>query len=185
MKFGVVAESATKSDDGNRIEEAIEFRVVTWEGDEIEIELEPQNVPDQERQEKTGPICNRAKQNHMAENDDEQWNENEDDQENNSSVLNTLLMSPDFFEDQERELQYILAPGQGRSPVSVFKDKYSEELAYPNIYCGQSRLDNKLRKVPVYHSEICKSQLRHQNRRAGQDPDNPFFKGKSCRWRWC
>ena len=180
MGFVTVTESATKNDDGNGIEGVIEFRVITGEGDEIEIELEPQNVPGQERQEKNGPISDREKQDHifMAENDDEQWSENEDDQENNSGVLDTLLTSPDFLEDEERELQYVLAPGQGRTPVSVFKDKYSEELAYPNIYCGQSRLNNKLRKVPVYYSEICKSELRHQDRRVAQDADNLFFKTK-------
>ena len=178
LEFGAVAEPATKSDDGNEIEGVIEFRVIPGEGDEIEIELEPQNVPDKERQEKPGPISDREKQDHTGENDEEQWSENEDDQENSSGVLDTLLTSPDFLEDEERELQYVLAPGQGRTPVSVFKDKYSEELAYPNIYCGQSRLDNKLRKVPVYYSEICKSELRHQDRRVAQDPDNLFFKTK-------
>ena len=175
-EFGAATESATKSDDRNETEGVIEFRVISGEGGEIEIELEPQNIPDKDRQEKTGP--NREEQDHVAENDDGEWSENEDDQENNSGVLDTLLTSPDFLEDEERELQYILAPGQGRTPVSVFKDKYSEELAYPNIYCGQSRLDNKLRKVPVYYSEICKSELRHQDRRVAQDPDNLFFKTK-------
>ena len=178
MEFGAAAESATKSEDGNGIEGVIEFRVITGEGDEIEIELEPQNDPNKKRQESTGSISDREKQDHMAENDDEQWSENEDDQENNSGVFDTLLTSPDFLEDEERELQYVLAPGQGNTPISVFKDKYSEELAYPNIYCGQSRQDNKLRKVPVYYSEICKSELRHQDRRAAQDPDNLFFKTK-------
>ena len=114
----------------------------------------------------------------MTENDDEQWSENEDDQENYSGVLDTMLTSPDFLEDEERDLQNILAPGQGRIPVSVFKDKYSEELAYPNIYCGQNRPDKKLRKVPVCYSEICKSELRHHNRRVAQDSDNLFFKTK-------
>ena len=71
----------------------------------------------------TRPISDGEKQDHMEENDDEQWSENEDDQENNSGGLDTLLTSPDFLEDQEWELQYILAPGQGRTPVSVFKDK--------------------------------------------------------------
>ena len=155
VEFGAATESATKNDDRNETEGVIEFRVISGEGGEIEIELEPQNIPDKDRQEKTGP--NREEQDHIAENYDGEWSENEDDQENNSGVLDTLLTSPDFLEDEERELQYILAPGQGRTPVSVFKDKYSEELAYPNIYCGQSRLDNKLRKVPVYYSEICKT----------------------------
>ena len=79
MEFGVAAGSASKSDDGDGIEGVIEFRVITGEGDEIEIELEPQNVSDQERQEKTEPISDREKQDHMAENDDEQWSENDDD----------------------------------------------------------------------------------------------------------
>ena len=114
----------------------------------------------------------------MTENDDEDWSENEDDQENRSGVLGTMLTAPDCLDDEERELQYLLAPGQGITPVCVFKDKYAEKLAYPNIYCGQSRPDNKLRKVPVYHSEICKSELRHQDRRDAQDPDNPLFKTK-------
>ena len=115
----------------------------------------------------------------MAENDDELWSENEDDNdENHSGVLDTMLTAPDFLEDEESELRYILAPGQGRTPVSVFKNEYSKELAYPNVYCGQSRLDNKSRKVPLYYSEICKSELRHQDRRVAQDPDNDFFKTK-------
>ena len=177
MEFGAVAEPATKSDDGNEIEGVIEFRVITG-GHELEIELEPQNVPDQERQEKPGRISDGEKQDHRGENGEEQWNENEDDQENSGGVWDTLLTSPDFLEDEERELQYVLAPGQGRTPVSIFKDMYWEELAYPNIYCGQSRLDNKLRKVPVYYSVICKSELRHQNMRVAQDPDNLFFKTK-------
>ena len=168
---GAVADVAAISDDENEIRGVIKFGVIIGDGDEIEIELEPRNVRDQESRE-------RKKQDKMTENDDEEWSENEDDQENNNGVLDTMLTSPDFLEDEERELQYILAPGQGRTPVSVFKDKYSEELAYPNIYCGQSRPDNKLRKVPVYYSEICKSELRHHDRRAAQDPDNLFFKTK-------
>ena len=176
---GVVPGSSAKIDDENEIEGLMEFRVIMGEGNDIEIELEPQNIcAAQESQERMGPISERKKQGQVAENDDEQWSENEDDQENYSGVLDTMLMSPDFIEDGERELQYVLAPGQGRTPVSVFKDKYSEELAYPNIYCGQSRPDNKLRKVPVYYSEICKSELRHQDRRVAQDPDNLFFKTK-------
>ena len=157
----------------------IEFGV-TIRGGEIEIDLEPENVhTTHECQQKEGPISKTGKQDQIAENDDEIWSENEDDNdENHSGVLDTMLTSPDFLEDEERELQYILAPGQGRTPVSVFKDKYSEELAYPNIYCGQSRLDSKSRKVPVYYSEICKSELRHQDRRVAQDPDNLFFKTK-------
>ena len=161
-----------REDESDNREGQMDFGV-TIRGDEIEIDLEPQNVHQKETQN-----SEREKQNHITENDDEQWSDNEDDQENYSGVLDIMLTSPDFLEDEERDLQYILAPGQGRTPVSVFKDKYSEELAYPNIYCGQNRPDNKVRKVPVYYSEICKSELRHQDRRVAQDPDNIFFKTK-------
>ena len=166
-----------ESDKYNR-ERKVEFGV-TFIGDGIEINLEPQNVHQtHESQQKKASVSEREKQDQIGENDDDQWSENEGDQENDSGVLDTMLTSPDFLEDEERELQYILAPGPGRTPVSVFKDKYSEELAYPNIYCGQNRPDNKLRKVPVYNSEICKSELRHQDRRVEQDPDYLFFKTK-------
>ena len=39
----------------------------------------------------------------MTENDDELWSENEDDDnENKSGVLDTMLTPPDFLEDEER-----------------------------------------------------------------------------------
>ena len=126
---GAVANLTAISDDENEIRGVIEFGVIIGDGDEIEIKLEPRHVRDQESREKTGPSPERKKQDQMTENDDEEWSENEDDQENNSGVLDTMLTSPDFLEDEERELHYILAPGQGRPPISVFKDKYSEELA--------------------------------------------------------
>ena len=119
---------------------------------------------------------NRTQYQKNVEINDEEWSENEDGENRTSGLLDTMFTAPDFLEDEERDLQYIFAPGQGRTPVSIFKDKYSEELAYPNIYCGQSRPDNKNRKVPVYYSEICKSELRHEDRRVAQDPDNLFFK---------
>ena len=71
MEFGAATESATKSDDRTETEGVIEFRVISGEGDKIEIELEPQNVPDKDRQEKKEP--NREEQDHIAENDDGQW----------------------------------------------------------------------------------------------------------------
>ena len=76
MEFGVitgeVVESAVKSGDGDGNEiGVIEFEVIIGEGDEIEIELEPRNIcMAQESQKMGGPIPERKKQDHMAENDD-------------------------------------------------------------------------------------------------------------------
>ena len=35
------------------------------------------------------------------------------------------------------------APGEGQIPVSVFKDENAEYLAFPTIFCGQKRPDNR------------------------------------------
>lgn len=62
----------------------------------------------------------------------------------------------------DRKLRYILivAPGEGSIPISTFRDKYSEELAYPGILLEQKRPDNTTRLTDVHYSEICKSELR-------------------------
>ena len=36
-----------------------------------------------------------------------------------------------------------VAPGEGNAPLSIFKDMHAEELAYPGIFLGQPRTDNK------------------------------------------
>ena len=42
----------------------------------------------------------------------------------------------------------------GSRPVSVFRDKFSEEMAYPGIFLGQGRPENDKRLTPVHYSEI-------------------------------
>ena len=53
-----------------------------------------------------------------------------------------------------------VAPGEGNKPLSIFRDQYSEELAYPGIFLGQKQPENKDRLVSVHYSDICKSELR-------------------------
>ncbi len=101
-----------------------------------------------------------------------------DESEMCAGTLDTMLTSPDFIEDCEREKVLNIAPGKSNHPISVFKDQYCEELAYPGIFCGQARADNKDRNVPVYYSDICKSELRRSDRRVAQCIDNIFFKLK-------
>jgi hypothetical protein len=66
----------------------------------------------------------------------------------------------------------------GCSFQSIFRDKYSEELAYPGIFIGQKRPDNTNRLTKVHYSEICKSELRRSDRRAAMYVENIFFKMK-------
>ena len=102
----------------------------------------------------------------------------EDEAEIPAGVTDSMLTPPDFVDDSERQHIPNVAPGEGNRPLSVFKDKYSEELAYPGIFLGQQRPENKDRLSNVYYSDICKSELRRSDRRAAMCVENIFFKTK-------
>ena len=104
------------------------------------------------------------------------WTEN--DTETPAGVTDTMLTGTDFFEDCEQSQIYNIAPGEGNVPLSIFKDEYSEELAYPGIFLGQKRPKNEERLVKVQYSDICKSELRQSDRRAAMCVENIFFKNK-------
>ena len=89
-----------------------------------------------------------------------------------------MLTSPNFVEDAESDAVYSLAPGQNNTPLSIFQDKDSEELAFINIFCGERRMPNTSRHVPVYYSELVRSEMRRSDRRAASCIDNIFFKTK-------
>ena len=73
-------------------------------------------------------------------------------------VTDTVLTATDFLNAYERGLIHNVAPGEGKKPLSIFRDKYSEELAYPGIFLGQKRPEDKERSVKVFYSDICKSE---------------------------
>ena len=77
-----------------------------------------------------------------------------------------MLTTSDFVSDNEKQEIYNFAPGEGNKPLSVFRDQLSEEMAYPGIFLGQKRPDDKERLRNVHYSEICKSELRRSDRRA-------------------
>lgn len=72
--------------------------------------------------------------------DEDQWSE--DEAEIPTGVTDTLLTPPDFLENDERQHVVNVAPAEGSTPLSAFRDKYCEELAYPGIFLGQKRQDN-------------------------------------------
>ena len=110
-----------------------------------------------------------------SDNEDE-WSE--DEAEIPAGTLDTMLTAPNFVEDNERQHILNVAPAEGNRPMSVFSDKYSEELAYPGIFLGQPRKDNKDRWVKVHYSDVCKSELRRSDRRAAMCVENIFYKTK-------
>ena len=100
------------------------------------------------------------------------------DAEISAGVTDTMLTATDFLGDDERQQIYNIAPGEGSVPLSIFRDKYSEELAYPGKFLGQKRPENEQRLVDVHYSDICKSALRRSDRRASMCVENIFFKTK-------
>ena len=94
--------------------------------------------------------------------------------ENDITPLMTLLDERTF--DKNEVLS--VAPGEGQRPLSVFKDPYSEYLAFPSIFCGQTRLENFERHTPLYYSDICKWELRCVDRKVAFHIPNLFFKMK-------
>ena len=103
-------------------------------------------------------------------------NESEDVQQIPAGVTDTLFTATDFLEDNERQNILNVAPGERNQPLSVFRDKYCEELADPGIFLGQPRPHTEQRKVKVTYSDICKSELRRSDRRAAMCVENIFFK---------
>ena len=102
----------------------------------------------------------------------------EDEVEPPSGVSDTMLTPTDFLDDNCCDRIMNVAPAEGNKPSSIFQDKYSEEMAYPGIFLGQNRPDNKQRKVNVHYSDICKSELRQSDRRAAMCIENIFFRCK-------
>ena len=71
-----------------------------------------------------------------------------------------------------------VAPGEGQKPLSILKDPHAEYLAFPTLFCGQKRMANDERYVPVYYSDICKWELRCIDRRVALHIPNMFYKMK-------
>ena len=100
----------------------------------------------------------------------------EDDTEIPAGATDTILTATDFLEDNERAQIYNIAPGVGSVPKSIFRDKYSKELADPGIFVGRKRSENDDRLVDVHYSDICESELSQSGRRAATCIENIFFK---------
>ncbi len=109
-------------------------------------------------------------------NPEDDWSE--DEAEIPTGVTDNMLSAPDFVDDNERQDIYNFAPAEGNRPLSIFRDQYSEEMAYPGIFLGEKRPDDNQRLKNVYYSEICKSELRQFDRRAAMCVENIFFKAK-------
>ena len=68
-----------------------------------------------------------------------------------------MLTATGFLEGSEQVQIYDITPYERSVPLSIFRDKYSEELAYPGIFFGPKNPENDDRLVAVHYSDICKS----------------------------
>ena len=109
---------------------------------------------------------------------EDEWSE--DEAEIPAGVTDTMLTSSDFLEDNERQRIVNVAPAEGNRPLSIFRDKYSEELAYPGIFLGQRRPESTKQ---VHYSDICNSEMRRSSRRAAMCVENIFYKAKKWQMR--
>ena len=103
------------------------------------------------------------------------WTEDDSCRDRLTGNLDTCLQAMDF-----REFNQVLsvAPGEANSPISIFQDIHSEALSFPVIFCGNARVTNDDRFVPLHYSEICKWELRNVDRRVALCVPNIFFKLK-------
>ena len=118
------------------------------------------------------------------------WNEVEDNETERAGIYDTIFTSPDFVEPEERasvygnidrgecDQVYSFAPAESSKPISIFLDKHSEELAFPNLFLGCAR--SEIHPVKIHYSDIVKSELRRSDRRVASCIDNIFYKLKRC-----
>ena len=104
------------------------------------------------------------------------------DKKDTFSELNDHDTAPlmTLLDEQSLDKNAILsvAPGEGQRPLSIYKDPHAEYLSFPSLFCGQKRLENTERYVPVYYSDICKWELRCVDRRVALHIPNIFYKMK-------
>ena len=118
---------------------------------------------------------------------DDEWSE--DEAEIPAGVIDSILTPTDFLDDSEREQIHNVAPGEGNRSLSIFRDTYSDELAYPGIFLGQKKLEDKQRLVSAYYAVkyVKFVSLNWEDLTEGQLCVLKIFfsKLKNCKWRSC
>ena len=114
---------------------------------------------------------------------DSDWREDEDDDNNKLLGSSGTLLYPTTFDEYDGQHSFSVAPSEGNIPVPIFQDNL-EELAYPTIFCGETRRKNKEREVKVKYSDICKAEVRNRDRRVALNINNIFFKLKKLQSRF-
>ncbi|CAG2226073.1 unnamed protein product [Mytilus edulis] len=89
--------------------------------------------------------------NELSNLDSDSWNEEQNHENQPSGNLDTML-NPVGYREYKQVVS--IAPGEGNTPLGIFQDYNSEFLAFPSIYCGETRMSNNMRAVPLHYSTI-------------------------------
>ena len=102
---------------------------------------------------------------------------NTDDNDENEQLLgcsDTLVYQHPLEPESNQKL--VIAPTEKNSPISLFTDVSSEELAYSSLFGGRARAEHKYKTVP--YSTICKAELQSRFGRFRRHRTNKFYKIK-------
>lgn len=92
-----------------------------------------------------------------------------EDEPLNAGTTESILTSDNDFTIR-------LAPGEGRTPISVLTDKDSDFLSFPKVYYGH-KLEGS---ASVSYSSLAKSVVRRFDRRAALRPDLLLYMDRKC-----
>ena len=124
-----------------------------WQSNFVENISRTQDEPHNKPLENSDNVITCNSENRTADNQLSCINENnwsEDEDEIPAGVTDTMLTATDFLDENERANILNVAPAEGSTPLSIFRDKFSEELAYPGIFLGQKRTENDKRLNDLY-----------------------------------
>ena len=107
-------------------------------------------------------------------NEESDWSEEETDPNQQHIGSSDTILYPSSFDEYDGQHSYSVAPSDSNQPVPIFQEDL-EELAFPTIFCGESRPNNKQRLKPVKYSDICKTELHNKDRRVALNVTNIFF----------
>lgn len=112
----------------------------------------------------TGSVAENTAHDTDAESIDE-INDTEDLDETDDEPLNAGTSESILISDNDITIR--LAPGEGRIPISILKDKDSDFLSFPKVYYGQKLEGSE----SISYSSLTKSVARRFDRRAAMRPD--------------
>ena len=91
---------------------------------------------------------------------------------NKTSLISNILEIP---EEVDKEGVVSVAPGEGKKPMSIFKDKYCEELAFPHLFSTRKFRYKVQRNISLWPVKYFNQPLLNCSQKFASDSDYLFF----------